>query len=91
MDILNPVQVSAQGMDTDALKEKFGEEICFWGAIDTTYVLPRGTQVEVRKEVRKRISELGPWGYVLCAVHDIQPDVSPENVVAMYKGAREKT
>lgn len=88
VDILNPVQVSAQGMDTRELKEKFGRELSFWGAVDTTYVLPRGTQDEVRREVRKRVQELGPWGYVLCAVHDIQPDVPPENVIAMYDEAR---
>ncbi|MGC8778355.1 MAG: uroporphyrinogen decarboxylase family protein [Candidatus Caldatribacteriaceae bacterium] len=88
VDILNPVQVSAQGMDTRMLKEKFGKDLCFWGAVDTTFVLPRGTTEEVRQEVRRRIEELGPGGYVLCAVHDIQPDVPPENVVAMYEEAR---
>lgn len=88
VDILNPVQVSAQGMDTKKLKEEFGKDLCFWGAVDTTFVLPRGTVEEVRQEVRRRIADLGPEGYVLCAVHDIQPDVPPENVVAMYEEAR---
>lgn len=88
VDILNPVQVSAQGMDTKMLKEQFGKDLCFWGAVDTTFVLPRGTEKDVREEVRKRIGDLGPEGYVLCAVHDIQPDVSPENVVVMYQEAQ---
>ncbi|HHF09136.1 MAG TPA: hypothetical protein ENL28_00815 [Candidatus Atribacteria bacterium] len=88
VDILNPVQVSAQGMDPVLLKEKFGKELSFWGAIDTTFVLPRGTVEEVRREVRTRIDQLGPEGYVLTSVHDIQPDVPPESVVAMFEEAR---
>ncbi|BER92966.1 uroporphyrinogen decarboxylase family protein [Thermatribacter velox] len=88
VDILNPVQVSAQGMEPAILKERFGRELSFWGAIDTTFVLPRGTREEVRQEVRTRIDQLGPEGYVLTSVHDIQPDVPPENVIAMFEEAR---
>jgi len=88
VDILNPVQVSAQGMDTALLKEKFGKEISFWGAVDTTRVLPNGTTDDVKKEVQKRINDLGPEGYILTAVHDIQPDVPPENIVTMYSETR---
>jgi len=88
VDILNPVQVSAQNMDTKVLKEKFGGELSFWGAIDTTRVLPRGTKKEVKEEVRKRIDDLGPEGYILTSVHDIQPDVPPENVITMFEEAR---
>jgi len=88
IDILNPVQVSAQGMDTAVLKEKFGKEISFWGAIDTTHVLPNGTTEDVKKEVQKRVQDLGPEGYILAAVHDIQPDVSPENIMTMYTEAK---
>jgi len=88
VDILNPVQVSAQGMDTKVLKDKFGKEISFWGAIDTTQVLPNGSTEDVKKEVQKRIQELGPDSYVLAAVHDIQPDVPPENIVTMYSEAK---
>ena len=60
----------------------------FWGAIDTTRVLPRGTKKEVKEEVRKRIDDLGPEGYILTSVHDIQPDVPPENVITMFEEAR---
>lgn len=88
VDILNPVQVNAQGMDTERLKQSYGDKLCFWGGIDTSYVLPRGTEEEVESEVRKRIDELGPEGYVLNAVHDIQPDVPGENVITMFKAAR---
>jgi uroporphyrinogen decarboxylase len=88
VDILNPIQVSAQGMDTKILKDKFGKEISFWGAIDTTQVLPNGSIDGVKREVQKRIQELGPDGYILAAVHDIQPDVPPENIVTMYTEAK---
>ena len=62
----------------------------FWGAVDTHHVLPCGTPEEVREEVRRRIQDLGPGGgYVVSPVHNIQPDVPPENVVAMYEAAYE--
>ena len=90
IDALNPVQVSAAGMDTKRLKREFGQDIAFWGAIDTQAVLPRGTPAEVREEVKRRIEDLAPGGgYVLCAVHNIQPDVPPDNIVAMYEAAVE--
>jgi len=88
VDILNPIQVSAEGMDTKLLKEKFGKDLAFWGGIDTTRVLPQGTEEEVRKEVRQRIDHLGPDGYVLTAVHDVQPAVPPENIMAMFDEAK---
>lgn len=90
MDILNPVQVAAKDMDTRMLKEKFGDRISFWGAIDTQRVLPFGTEEDVKKEVEKRILELGKdGGYVLNSVHNIQPGVRPENIVTMFKHAKE--
>lgn len=85
VDALNPVQVSAAGMhDTARLKREFGAHICFWGGVDTQRVLPYGTPDEVRHEVQRRIADLSvDGGYVLAAVHDIQEDVPPENVLAM--------
>lgn len=89
VDIINPVQVSAEGMDTALLKERFGKRVVFWGGIDTQKTLPKGTTEEVRAEVRQRIGDLAPGGgYVLCPVHNLQPDVPPENVIAMYDEAR---
>jgi len=84
-DILNPVQVSARDMDDTArLKREFGERISFCGAIDTNRALPRGTSGEVRREVRRRMRDLAPGGgNVVASVHCIQPDVPPENVLAM--------
>lgn len=90
-EVLNPIQVSATGMgDTKKLKAEFGDQLAFWGAIDTHHVLPSGTPEDVREEVRQRIMDLGPvGGYVVCSVHNIQPEVPPENVVAMYEAAYE--
>ncbi len=88
VDVLNPVQVSARDMDPRRLKREFGDRLCFCGGIDTQRVLPRGTLEEVREEVRRRIGELAPGGgYLLAAVHAIQPDVPPENVCAMFEAA----
>ncbi|MFQ5710827.1 MAG: uroporphyrinogen decarboxylase family protein [Candidatus Geothermarchaeales archaeon] len=88
VDIVNPVQVSAAHMDTRVLKERYGQKLCFWGAIDTQRVLPYGTPQDVEEEVKRRIRDLAPGGgYVLCAVHNIQPRVPPQNVCAMYEAA----
>ena len=87
VDLLNPVQVSAKDMgDTARLKREFGARLSFCGGVDTQRVLPYGTPDEVREEVRRRIRDLAPGGgYVLAAVHAIQPDVPPENVCALYE------
>jgi uroporphyrinogen decarboxylase len=88
VDAINPVQVSAMG-DTAALKARFGDRIAFWGGIDTQRALPFGTVADVEEEVRRRINDLAPGGgYVVAAVHNIQPDVSPANIVAMAKATR---
>lgn len=90
IDALNPVQVSAAEMATDRLKREYGSDLAFWGGIDTHRVLPRGTPAEVTEEVKRRIDDLhGNGGYVLSAVHNIQPEVPPENVVAMYQAGLE--
>jgi uroporphyrinogen decarboxylase len=89
VDALHPVQVAARGMDPVALKARWGDRLSFWGAVDTQRVLPRGTVEEVRAETRRRIDELGSeGGYVLGAVHNIQPDVPVANILAMYDEAR---
>ena len=91
VDIVNPVQVSAAGMDTKRLKKDFGKDIVFWGGgIDTQYVLPRGTVQEVKDEVKRRIEDLAPsGGFVFNTVHNIQGDVPPENVIAMHEALLE--
>ncbi len=90
VDILNPIQVSATGMETDKLKERFGKHLSFWGGIDTFDVLPNGSVEDVRKEVAKRIGDLAPGGgYILGSIHNMQSDVFPENVIAMLEAAVE--
>ena len=91
VDILNPVQVSAAGMDTAQLKRKYGKHLSFWGGgCDTQTILPRGTPADVRAEVKRRIGDLAPnGGFVFNPVHNIQPNVPPENIVAMFDAARE--
>lgn len=91
VDILNPVQVSARGMgDTAFLKREFGKDLVFWGGIDTQSILPNGSPQAVHDEVRRRIDDLAPsGGYVLAAVHNIQGDVPPENVMAMVAAWQE--
>lgn len=91
VDLLNPVQVSAGPMrDTAQLKRDFGKRLSFCGAIDTRNVLPNGTPDDVRAEVRRRIRDLAPGGgYIASAVHCIQPDVPPVNVVTMCEAVRE--
>lgn len=91
IDILNPVQVSAAGVDTKQLKRDFGKDLTFHGGgVDTQYVLPRGTPGEVRDEVRRRIDDLAPGGgFIFATVHNIQADVPPENIIAMWETLRE--
>ena len=88
VDAVNPVQINAANMEPERLKEEFGDRLTFWGGIDTQKVLPFGSPGEVRREVRRIIDILGRnGGYVLNSVHNIQSDVPPENVVAMFDEA----
>ena len=91
VDILNPVQVSAANMDTYRLKKEFGQELTFWGGgVDTQRILPHGTPNQVREEVKRRINDLAPGGgFVFCPVHNVQPDVPPENFLAMWETLQE--
>jgi uroporphyrinogen decarboxylase len=90
VDSINPVQVSAKDMDTKRLKKEFGDRMAFWGGIDTHKVLPFGTPDDVRAEVKRRIEDLAPGGgYVLNSVHNLQSEVPPENIVAMFEAAKE--
>jgi len=92
VDILNPVQVSARGMDSRRLKERYGKDVTFWGGgVDTQRVLPFGTPEQVREEVKRRIDDLAPGGgFVFNAVHNIQAFVPPANIVAAFETAFEQ-
>lgn len=91
VDILNPVQVSAAKMDTLTLKKEFDKDITFWGGgVDTQKILPFGTPQQVRDEVKKRVDDLAPGGgFVFATVHNIQADVPPENIMAMWETSQE--
>jgi uroporphyrinogen decarboxylase len=90
-DILNPVQTNCHGMDPRGLKEDFGREITFWGGgIDTSSVLPLGTPEEVRADVLDRCEILSKdGGFIFAPIHNILPEVPPENIVAAYDAVRE--
>lgn len=84
VDILDPLQALAEGMEPSNLKASFGDRICLHGGIDTQYLLPRGTSSEVRDEVRSRLEILGVGGgFILAPCHVLQLDVPTENIMAM--------
>jgi uroporphyrinogen decarboxylase len=90
VEIINPVQTSARGMDPAALKREFGKDLTFWGGgCDTQHVLPDGSPEEVRRHVKERLATVAPGGgFVFCQVHNILPNVPPENIAAMYEAVR---
>jgi uroporphyrinogen decarboxylase len=87
VDILNPVQVAAAGMDPVELKREFGRDLTFWGGgCDTQKVLTFGTPDDVEREVRLRIAALAPGGgFVFNQIHNIQPGVPAENILRMFE------
>jgi len=86
VDALNPVQVTAKDMQPERLKAEFGDKLTFWGGINTQRILPFGTPEEVAAETRRIIDVLGKGGgYILNSVHNIQAEVPPENIVAMFE------
>jgi uroporphyrinogen decarboxylase len=90
VQIINPVQVTARGMDPAFLKREFGRDLVFWGGTDSQKTLPFGTAEEVRAMVARLIDTFGPGGgFVFSSCHNIQPDVPLENVLAMFAQARE--
>ncbi|MFN2203318.1 MAG: uroporphyrinogen decarboxylase family protein [Caldilineaceae bacterium] len=90
-DILNPVQFTAKGMDPATLKQRFGEDLTFWGAgVDSQRVLPFGTPDEVRAQVRENMRIFAPGGgFVVSTVHNVQPQTPTENLLALYETVRE--
>jgi uroporphyrinogen decarboxylase len=87
VEILNPIQLGAQGMgDTGKLKKEFGDALSFWGGgVDIQRILPFATPQEVEDEVKRRIEDLAPGGgFVFAATQAIQPETPPENILAMW-------
>jgi uroporphyrinogen-III decarboxylase len=90
VDILNPVQTAAAGMDAVRLKDTFGGQLVFWGgACDPQTTLSFGTAADVAREARANLAVLSrDGGYVFAPVHNVQATVPPENIVAMFDAAR---
>jgi uroporphyrinogen-III decarboxylase len=86
-DILNPVQITAASMDRSELKQAFGPALTFWGGgIDTQHTLPNGTPAEIREEVQNSMRIFGKdGGFVFNPVHNVQPRVPVENLVALFR------
>jgi len=91
VQIINPVQISARGMEPERLKREFGRHIVFWGGgCDTQTKLPRATPDEIRREAERNVAAFKPGGgHVFTQVHNILADVPAENVVALYDAAFE--
>ncbi len=90
LQVLDPVQPRAAGMDPAGLKRDFGEALTFHGGVDEQSTLPFGSEEDVRREVQQRIAAFAPGGgYILTSSHFVQADTPPANVVAMCQAARE--
>jgi uroporphyrinogen decarboxylase len=86
IDVLNPLQTSAKGMDPQRIKQKYGRNLAFWGGgVETQTTLPFGSLEDVRREVRERVKLLGTGaGYVFATIHNIQADIPAEKILAIY-------
>ncbi|HIC88959.1 MAG TPA: hypothetical protein EYP04_06115 [Anaerolineae bacterium] len=91
VQILNPIHIRAKDMAPAALKRDFGRELVFWGGgVDTQDVLPHSSPQAVKDDVRRNIEALAPGGgYVFNTIHNIQADVPPENIIAMWEALQE--
>jgi uroporphyrinogen decarboxylase len=91
VDILHPIQPMAADMgDHKKLKREFGDDLTFWGGFDQQHVLPHGTPEEVTEDAKRLLDAFMPGGgYVFAAGHNIQADVPPENVIALFDTVRE--
>ncbi len=86
LDVINPVQINSAGMDAEELKSEFGDDLTFWGGgCDTQEILPSASIEKVQKHVQNQVKILNPGGgFVFQQVHNIQADVPPENIMAMF-------
>jgi uroporphyrinogen decarboxylase len=90
VDVLDPVQVTASGMEPAGLKRDFGDRLCFSGGVDEQRLLVGGTPEDVREQVKRLLDVMAPGGgFFLGPTHNLQADVPTENVVAMYEAARD--
>jgi uroporphyrinogen decarboxylase len=91
IEIFNPVQTNAYGMGPEFLKKEFGSDCTFWGGgIETAGVLNTGTPERIRTRVLERMEVFSRGGgFVFNTVHNILPDVPPQNIIAMFDAVRE--
>ena len=90
-EILNPVQTNCMDIDPQRLKTEFGKDACFWGGgCDTVAVLNKATPAEVKAHVLERLKIFTPGaGFIMSTVHNILPEVPPENIVAAFDAVEE--
>ena len=92
VNVLDPLQVKAAGMNPAELKADFGDEICFSGGVDEQELLPKGSPAEVKAGVRQLLDTMAPrGGFFIGPTHNFQDDIPTANIVAMYEAAREWT
>ena len=91
LDAVNPVQTNTRDMEPARLKAEFGDRLVLWGGgCDTRHILPKGSPEETREHVLRKLDILAPGGgFVFQQVHNIQADVPPENIVAMFDAIAE--
>jgi uroporphyrinogen decarboxylase len=90
LDILNPLQPDVAEMDYEKIKQEFGDQISFHGAISIQKTMPYGTPEQVRNEVKDRVDKLAPGGgFIFCTAHNIQTDTSIENIEALFSAYQE--
>jgi uroporphyrinogen decarboxylase len=88
LDILNPIQPLAKGMEPEFLKREYGQDLSFFGGIDVQELLPMGNPQIIKDEVRRRIEILGKnGGYIIAPAHNIQADTPLENILAFFEAA----
>ena len=93
LDILNPVQTSTTNMDPIQLKREFGNDLTFWGGgVDTQHILAQKTPQEVAEDVKRNVEIFAPGGgFIFSHIHNITPDVPPENIIAMFNAFKRNT
>ena len=91
VEIINPVQTSAENMDPQRLKDTYGDRVCFWGGgVENQRILPFGTPEEVAAQAAERVKIFKPGGgFVFAAIHNIQQNTPPENILAAFDTAYE--
>ncbi|MFW6270914.1 MAG: uroporphyrinogen decarboxylase family protein, partial [Bacillota bacterium] len=90
LDILNPIQIDAKGMDPAFLKKEYGRYITFHGGVSIQKILPYGSPVEVKENVKNLIDVLGEHGgYIACTTHNLQEDIPLENIEALFAAYNE--